>query len=87
MSSSAALTRGLYTQWMGDIASSADFSPDSPRRRYKFESAQADEDVMSELADGTGGKFFHGNNGLADGLNQLAALSEYTYVLGFRRKT
>jgi hypothetical protein len=60
-----------------------DFSPDSPRRRYKFDSAQADEDVMAELAYGTGGKFFHNDNGLADGLNQLAAAPEYTDVLGF----
>jgi VWFA-related protein len=75
--------RGLYTKWMGDIASSPDFSPDTPRLRYKFESAHADDDVMAELADGTGGKFLHNNNGLADGLNQLAAPPEYTYVLGF----
>jgi VWFA-related protein len=74
--------RGLYTAWMGDAASSGD-DLNSPRRRYKLESAQADEDVMAELAYGTGGKFFHNDNGLLDGLNQLAATPEYTYVLGF----
>jgi VWFA-related protein len=74
--------RGLYTAAMGDIVSSRD-GPFSPRDRYRFESAQADEAVMEELADGTGGKFFHNDNGLLDGLNQLAAPPEYTYVLGF----
>jgi VWFA-related protein len=75
--------RGLYTKWMGDIASRTDFNPDSPRRRYRFDSAQADEEVMADLAYGTGGKFFHNDNGLSEGLNQLAAAPEYTYVLGF----
>jgi hypothetical protein len=74
--------RGLYSSLLGDAASSND-RLNSPRRRYRFESAQADENVMAELADGTGGKFFHNDNGLKEGLNQLAALPEYTYVLGF----
>jgi hypothetical protein len=66
---------------MGDAAGKS--GPNSPRVRYRFESAQADEDVMAELAYGTGGKFSHNDNGLLDGLNQLAAPPEYTYVLGF----
>jgi VWFA-related protein len=74
--------RGLYTTLLGDAASSKD-RMDSPRRRYRYESAQADENVMAELADSTGGRFFHNDNGLKEGLNQLAALPEYTYVLGF----
>ena len=45
--------------------------------------ADADKDVMAELADGTGGRFFHNDNGLTEGLNQLAAPPEFTYVLGF----
>jgi hypothetical protein len=53
------------------------------RARYRFDSAQADENVMAELADGTGGRFFHNDNGLQDGLDQLAAPPEFTYVLGF----
>jgi VWFA-related protein len=41
------------------------------------------QDVLGELADGTGGKFFHNDNGLKEGLNLLAARPEYVYVLGF----
>jgi VWFA-related protein len=40
--------------------------------------------VMAELADGTGGKFFHDNNDLLGGFNQLATPAEYVYVLAFR---
>ncbi|MGP0075791.1 MAG: VWA domain-containing protein [Bryobacteraceae bacterium] len=43
---------------------------------------QAD-DVLAELADGTGGTFFHNDNDLKRGLNLIAARPEYVYVLGF----
>ncbi len=43
---------------------------------------QAD-DVLAELASGTGGTFFHNDNDLKKGLNLLAARPEYVYVLGF----
>jgi VWFA-related protein len=46
------------------------------------EASQAD-DVLAELADGTGGTFFHNDNGLKEGLNRLAARPQYIYVLGF----
>ena len=39
--------------------------------------------VLAELADGTGGTFFHNDNDLRHGLNLLAARPEYVYVLGF----
>jgi VWFA-related protein len=44
-------------------------------------------DSMSALADGTGGKFFHNSNDLDEGLRQLAALPEVSYVLGFSPET
>ena len=40
--------------------------------------------VMAELADGTGGRFFHGNNDLPGGFHQLGSPPEYIYVLAFR---
>ena len=46
------------------------------------EASEAD-DVLGEIADGTGGTFFHNDNGLKEGLNLLAARPEYIYVLGF----
>ena len=39
------------------------------------------EDVMAELADGTGGTFFHNSNDLEGGLQTLAAVPEYVYLL------
>lgn len=41
------------------------------------------QDVLGELAAGTGGRFFHNDNGLKEGLNLLAARPEYVYVLGY----
>jgi VWFA-related protein len=43
---------------------------------------QAD-DILAELADGTGGTFFYNDNDLKGGLNLIAARPEYVYVLGF----
>jgi VWFA-related protein len=39
------------------------------------------EDVMSELADGTGGAFFHNSNDLGAGFKSLTDASEVIYVL------
>ncbi len=47
------------------------------------EAANRANDVLAELADGTGGTFFHNDNDLKKGLNLLAARPEYVYVLGF----
>jgi len=41
------------------------------------------EDVMGEMADGTGGTFFHNSNDLEAGLREVAAPPEYSYILGF----
>jgi VWFA-related protein len=42
-----------------------------------------DSNILAELADGTGGKYFHDDNGLVEGLNEVAAAPEYMYILGF----
>lgn len=51
--------------------------------RYDMEAAKQAGDILGELADGTGGTFFHNDNRLKEGLNQLAARPEYVYVLGY----
>jgi VWFA-related protein len=38
---------------------------------------------MAEFADGTGGTYFHNNNDLAGGLQNLTAAPEYVYLLEF----
>jgi VWFA-related protein len=45
--------------------------------------AQADGDVLSELAYATGGSFFHNNNDLDKGFQQLDTPPEYSYLLAF----
>jgi VWFA-related protein len=45
------------------------------------DSMSLDESVMAELADGTGGTFFHNSNDLDAGLQKLAAAPEYVYLL------
>ena len=58
-------------------------SPDQTWVRYRRESARADGDVMRDLAEGTGGTFFHDNNDLRLGFGRLSAVPEFSYVLGF----
>ena len=45
-----------------------------------------DEDVMAELADGTGGTFFHNSNDLEGGFKSLTQAPEYVYLLQFEPK-
>jgi VWFA-related protein len=49
----------------------------------QLEAMRESQDVMSELADGTGGTYFHNNNNLEGGLKTLAAGPEYLYLLEF----
>jgi VWFA-related protein len=51
--------------------------------RYRLENARADGDVMRDLAQGTGGTFFHNNNNMQEGLERVTAAPEYSYLLGF----
>ena len=84
---SALDARGLYTTEL----SASELGPISPRAtttgivRYESQSRQQSmslsEDVMGELADGTGGSFFHNNNDLQGGLERLTAVPEYLYLL------
>jgi VWFA-related protein len=53
------------------------------KQEFERKRAFADEGVMQELADGTGGVFFHNDNDLKAGLDQLTARPEFIYVLGF----
>jgi VWFA-related protein len=45
--------------------------------------ASAQADLLSVLADGTGGVFFHNNNDLDEGFRRVADTPEYSYVLAF----
>ena len=76
--------RGLYTPASADVDAVRYSSQFSGVLQQADISAQSQaDDILGELADGTGGKFFHNDNDLKGGLDQLAARPEYLYVLGF----
>jgi VWFA-related protein len=77
--------RGLYVLIPGgDASTPAGFSSGNPQKNQMItDSALANEDVMAELANATGGTFFHNNNDLAEGLKRIAAQPEFIYILGF----
>jgi len=77
--------RGLYVTVPGGDASQsgAGTGAGAGDLLYQTQGARAQGDVMGELADGTGGTFFHNNNDLLEGFRRTSALPEVTYVLGF----
>jgi VWFA-related protein len=76
--------RGLYTLPGSDASKKgAQSSSGGYLTQAAISEASQADDVLAELADGTGGTFFHNDNGLKEGLNRLAARPEYIYVLGF----
>jgi VWFA-related protein len=55
----------------------------SPGWAIGREMQQAADDVLLNLTSGTGGQFFHNNNGLLRGFRDLNATPEVSYLLGF----
>jgi VWFA-related protein len=81
---SALDARGLYTNQLDNAATRMPSSGILPKmQQYKFQESTADADVLSDLANSTGGTFFHGSNDLDKGFRQLAAPPEYSYLLAF----
>lgn len=81
---SALDARGLYTTNMDASqlgSSSARDLMTGESQHYHSESMNLSEDVMAELANGSGGTFFHNSNDLAGGFKQLAQAPEYVYLL------
>ena len=48
--------------------------------QYRSMTMNLSEDVMAELADGTGGTFFHNSNDLGEGFRNLAEAPEFVYL-------
>ena len=83
---SALDARGLYPNpAVPDISQpGAASSTAAPlQMQYRMQNAAADSDIMGELADGTGGFFFHNSNDLEAGFGRLASVPGYYYLLGF----
>jgi len=78
--------RGLYTpDLLGDIG---DPPADSARTAgykstYRIAAQMAQEDILAQLADGTGGTFFHNRNDVDAGLRRAVAAPAVSYLLGF----
>ncbi|MGH9741947.1 MAG: VWA domain-containing protein, partial [Candidatus Acidiferrum sp.] len=77
--------RGLYTPDLGDIG---DPHRDPPsitgfKASYRAAAQSAQEDILAQLADGTGGTFFHNRNDVDEGLREAGAAPAITYLLGF----
>jgi len=78
--------RGLYTPDMGDIADptrNVSLRTAGNRGSYAVAAQLAQEDVLAELADGTGGTFFHNRNDVDEGMREAGAAPSMTYLLGF----
>jgi len=84
--------RGLFvTLPYGDASHQADNAPgdtagmgvSASKSIMETNAAEADDDALAALADGTGGVFFHNNNDFGEGFRRVAESPEYSYILGF----
>jgi VWFA-related protein len=73
--------RGLYVSSAYDASNPASESP--IKTRFMLEEETLQDEVLGELADGTGGLFIHNRNDIDQGLLQAAAEPEVSYLLGF----
>jgi VWFA-related protein len=78
--------RGLYTPDVnGDIADPPRFSGKTAgfAASYRVQAQFAQEEILADLALGTGGTFFHNRNDIEEGMRQAGAAPAITYLLGF----
>src|SRR6266576_1334084 len=77
--------RGLYTPDMGDIADPPNDTIRTAgfKTSYRVATQVAQEDVLAQLADGTGGKFFHNRNDVDEAMREASAAPALSYLLGF----
>jgi VWFA-related protein len=73
--------RGLYVSSVYEASNSGFESP--LKTQFMLEAETIQDEVLGELADGTGGLFIHNRNDIDQGLLQAAAEPEISYVLGF----
>lgn len=74
--------RGLYTTSAGASEQNRGSTmAEQNAAQYRGYSMTLNEDVMAELADGTGGTFFHNSNDLEGGLQRLTVVPEWVYLL------
>lgn len=76
--------RGV-AQLSGFEASDKSYTSSAAGQMMQYENAAVSlaQDLLGEVASNTGGRFFHNDNALGQGIKELAARPEYLYVLGF----
>jgi VWFA-related protein len=77
---------GVYTMTPGGDASSrgtVNTTNQGAISGYAQAARLAQQDILEELASGTGGSFFHNDNGFKEGLDQITKQPDFVYVLGF----
>lgn len=76
---------GVYTMIPGGDAStrSTNTTNQIAISGYERDARLAQQDLLEELASGTGGTFFHNDNGMKEGLDQVTKQPDFVYVLGF----
>ena len=82
--------RGLYVVMpFGDASHQpatflgSEHAPPPGKALLEIDAANANDDLLATLADGTGGVFFHNNNDFDEGFRRVAQAPEYSYVLAF----
>jgi len=78
--------RGLYTPDMtGDIAEPPNDTVKTAgyKASYRVQAQMAQEDVLAQFADGTGGKFYHNRNDVDEAMREAGAAPAYSYLLRF----
>ncbi len=78
--------RGLYTpDSLGDIANPPAETGLTAgyKSTYRITAQGLQDDVLAQLADGTGGSFYHNRNDVEEAMRQAGAAPEISYLLGF----
>src|SRR5258705_4712708 len=78
--------RGLYTPDLGgDIASPSQdtYKTAGFKTSYRTQAQFAQEEILNDLASGTGGTFYHNRNDIDVALRQAVAAPVASYLLGF----
>jgi VWFA-related protein len=77
---SALDARGLWARPPGGDASG---TSSALMEQYNQQGAEVQDEVLGELADATGGTFFHNNNDLKEGFQRTGGAPEFIYLLAF----
>jgi VWFA-related protein len=77
--------RGLYTPDLGDISSPSvdSYKTAGYKNSYRVQAQFAQEEILNDLASGTGGTFYHNRNDIDVALRQAVAAPVASYLLGF----